>query len=143
VRLLFDQNLSARLPGLLEVEYLESVHVRWFNLASAADSDVWAFAVEGGYVIVSKDSDFEQQSLLYGHPPKVVWLRVGNCPTAAIVALPWSRLQEVLAFAADPEASFLALAWRRTVEHSLTADSDDVLLQWESVCVICWLKPFS
>ena len=110
MRLLFDQNLSPRLPVLLEVEYPESAHVRWFNLASAADSDVWAFAVEGGYAIVSNDSDFEQQSLLYGHPPKVVWLRVGNCSTAAIAALLRVRVQEVLEFAADPEASFLALA---------------------------------
>jgi predicted nuclease of predicted toxin-antitoxin system len=110
VRLLFDQNLSPRLPGLLAVEYPDSAHVRWFNLASAPDSDLWAFAVEGGYLIVSKDSDFEQQALLYGHPPKVVWLRVGNCSTTAIASLLRERLHEVLAFEADPEASVLALA---------------------------------
>jgi len=110
VRLLFDQNLSPRRPGLLAAEYPDSVHVRSFGLASAADSAVWAIAVEGGYVIVSKDSDFEQQAILYGHPPKVVWLRVGNRSTAAITALLRERFEEVLAFEADPGASVLALA---------------------------------
>jgi predicted nuclease of predicted toxin-antitoxin system len=61
-------------------------------------------------MIVSKDSDFEQQALLYGHPPKVLWLRVGNCQTTAVAALLRARRQDVLAFAADPEAAVLALA---------------------------------
>ena len=36
---------------------------------------------------MSKDSDFQQRSLLYGHPPKFIWLRLGNCPTQTIEGL--------------------------------------------------------
>ena len=71
---------------------------------------VWAFAAAGGYAVASKDSDFEQRALLYGHPPKVVWLRVGNCTTAAVAALLRLRLQDLLAFEGDPAASILAVA---------------------------------
>jgi predicted nuclease of predicted toxin-antitoxin system len=40
--------------------------------------EVWSYAREHGFAILSKDSDFHQRSLLYGHPPKVVWVRKGN-----------------------------------------------------------------
>jgi len=95
---------------MLAVEYPDSAHVRWFEMASAPDASVWMFAAANGYVIVSKDSDFEQKALLYGHPPKVVWLRVGNGTTTAIATLLRNRRADVLAFEADPAAAVLALA---------------------------------
>lgn len=84
VKLLFDQNLSPGLPHLLFDLYPGSVHVREIGMMEAADSAIWNFASANGYVIVSKDSDFQQRSLLYGHPPKFIWLRVGNCPVKRI-----------------------------------------------------------
>ena len=110
MKLLFDQNLSPRLPALLAAEYPGSAHLRSFGLAAATDSVVWAFAAAGGYAVASKDSDFEQRALVYGHPPKVVWLRVGNCATATVAELLRLRLQDLLAFEADPAASILAVA---------------------------------
>lgn len=61
-------------------------------------------------VIVSKDSDFHQMSLLYGHPPKTVWLRVGNAPTATTVALLQEHRATIRRFHQDTDAAFLALA---------------------------------
>lgn len=78
MKLLFDQNLSPRLPRLLADLFPDSVHVRDVGLRDAPDADIWRFAKENGFVIVSKDSDFQQRSLLYGFPPKFVWVRVGN-----------------------------------------------------------------
>jgi predicted nuclease of predicted toxin-antitoxin system len=110
MRLLFDQNLSHRLVGPLAAEFPGSTHVRDAGLATAPDPDVWAYAATNGFAIVSKDTDFQQRALLYGHPPKVIWVRLGNCSTAAVAALLRSRLVDVLAFEADPAASFLALS---------------------------------
>lgn len=81
MKLLFDQNLSPRLPRLLADLYPGSIHVREVGLRDAHDSAIWAYALENRFVIVSKDSDFQQQSLLLGPPPKFIWLRVGNRPT--------------------------------------------------------------
>lgn len=79
MKLLFDQNLSPRLPRLLADIYPESVHVREVGLREADDSQIWSYAKLNGLAIVSKDSDFQQRSLLHGSPPKFIWLRVGNC----------------------------------------------------------------
>jgi predicted nuclease of predicted toxin-antitoxin system len=110
MKLLFDQNLSHRLVGQLAAEFPGSAHVRDLGLATAADPDVWAYAAANGFVIVSKDTDFQQRVLLYGHPPKVIWVRLGNCTTAAVAGLLRSRLTDIQAFEADPDASFLALS---------------------------------
>lgn len=87
MRLPFDENLSFRLPRMLEDVYPASLHVREAGLRAASDERIWAFAAEQDLVLVSKDTDFYQRSLLYGSPPKVIWLRVGNGPTAAVAAL--------------------------------------------------------
>src|SRR6266436_8334078 len=79
MRLLFDQNLSPRLTRLLADIYAESVHVREVGLRDADDLEIWEYAKAHGYAIVSKDSDFQQRSLLHGAQPKSIWLRVGNC----------------------------------------------------------------
>ena len=110
MRLLFDENLSDRLVGLLAAEFPGSQHVRDAGLAAAPDPEIWSYAVAQGLVIVSKDSDFQQRALLLGHPPKVVWVRLGNCSTAAVAALLPTRQAELLAFEADPVASFLVLS---------------------------------
>jgi predicted nuclease of predicted toxin-antitoxin system len=82
VTLLFDQNLSHRLPGRLADLFPHSTHVRVEHLDQSADDDVWKFAKLHGYTIVTFDADFVERSRLYGGPPKVIWLRpfdpVGN-----------------------------------------------------------------
>jgi predicted nuclease of predicted toxin-antitoxin system len=110
MKLLFDQNLSPRLVALLAVEFPGSQHVRDAGLAAAPDPAVWAYAAAQGLAIVSKDSDFQHRALLFGHPPKVVWVRLGNCSTAAVAALLRVRQADLLAFEADPTASLLALS---------------------------------
>lgn len=87
MKLLFDENLSSRLPDQLSDLYPGSVHVRQCGLASAADTAIWEYAKSHGFVIVSKDSDFEERSILSGAPPKIVCIRAGNCSTKDIAAL--------------------------------------------------------
>ena len=81
MKLLFDENLSPRLvKGLADV-YPGSLHVRDCDLHGASDVKIWQYAQENGFAILSKDSDFAQRSTLLGSPPKVIWLRIGNCTT--------------------------------------------------------------
>ena len=110
MKLLFDQNLSHRLTQSLSAEFPGSLHVRDVGLATGTDAAIWTYAATNRFAIVSKDTDFEQRALLFGHPPKVIWLRSGNCPTAAVEQLLRSRRAEVTAFDADPAAAFLALS---------------------------------
>ena len=110
MKFLFDENLSTRLVGGLSDVFPGSVHVRDVGLSGASDEAVWAYAMEHGLTIVSKDSDFHQVSFLRGPPPKVIWIRRGNCTTAAIEALLRSNRTGVLAFGAEAGAAFLAIS---------------------------------
>ena len=109
MKLLLDQNLSHRLIRALQQEYPDSQHVRDVGLRDAADAVVWQYAAQHGFGIVTKDADFHQRSFLYGHPPKVIWVRIGNGSTAMIEALLRRRVVEVAAFCSDPESAFLIL----------------------------------
>jgi predicted nuclease of predicted toxin-antitoxin system len=110
MKLLFDQNLSHKLVGRLSTEFPGSTHVRDVGLARGLDPNVWSHAKMNGFMIVSKDTDFQQRALLYGHPPKVIWVRLGNCSTSSVAALLKARVADIAAFEADPTASFLALS---------------------------------
>ena len=107
--LLFDQNLSRRLPTLLAAEFPGSEQVIAAGLATADDQAVWAYAAAHGLAVVSKDADFARLSAVLGPPPKVLWLRIGNGPTRDVVALLRARAADVQAFLADPAAAVLEL----------------------------------
>jgi len=109
VILLFDQNLSHRLVHLLADIFPGSSHVRNIGLGKADDGAVWRHAASAGFAIVSKDSDFHQLSFLRGHPPKVVWVRQGNCSTDAIESSIRQHEADLRAFNQDPDAAFLVL----------------------------------
>ena len=78
MKLLFDENLSHTLVRLLADLFPGSIHVREIGLKAADDSVVWEYAKNNGLMIVSKDSDMHQRSFVFGYPPKVVWVRLGN-----------------------------------------------------------------
>jgi predicted nuclease of predicted toxin-antitoxin system len=92
--------------------YPGSESVRESGLRGASDLEVWQYARENGLVIVSKDSDFSQRSLVVGHPPKVIWLRLGNCTTARIEFVLRNTAGRVRAFENDAE-DCLVLAYPR------------------------------
>ena len=71
-------------------------------------------------MIVSKDSGFSESSALLGSPPKVIWLRVGNCTTA--LADPVLRTDLVLRTAATRLANFRE--WRRGLPGTQVSQSD-------------------
>jgi predicted nuclease of predicted toxin-antitoxin system len=109
VKLLFDENLGPRLVELLARDFPESTHIEYLSMRGAADIAVWAYARDHGYTIVSKDNDFRQYAFLYGPPPKVIWLAVGNAGTEAIARLISTRTAEIQTFVEDPEQSLLPI----------------------------------
>ena len=111
MKLLFDQNLSHRLAWALSDTFPGSQHVRDVGLNAADDHAVWDYARRHGFGIVSKDADFHQRSFLLGHPPKVIWVRLGNCSTAEVERLLRTSANTIEAFGADPEAAFMSLSW--------------------------------
>ena len=110
MRLLFDENLSPKLPRLLVTTFPDSAHVREFGPLGRSDEEVWAYAREPGSALISKDSDFQPRSLLYGSPPKLVWLPLGNCTTAQLARLVTVHAADLHALDANPAETMLVLS---------------------------------
>ncbi len=110
MKLLFDQNLARSLVSRLSDLFPGSIHVKDVGLAQVPDEVVWHYAREHGLSIVSKDSDFQQRSLLFGAPPKVISLRVGNCPSSRIEKLLRDHSVSLHTFESDAEQSLLVLS---------------------------------
>ena len=109
MKLLFDQNLSRNLVQALSAVYRDSSHVALCGLETADDRAVWDYAKEHGFAIVSKDTDFHYLCFLYGAPPKVVWIRLGNCTTGHVEALLRVRAADVRELIEDEDAALLVL----------------------------------
>jgi predicted nuclease of predicted toxin-antitoxin system len=95
VKLLLDENISDRIVPQIVDLFPGSTHVKTVGLEEADDSVVWAWSKQHEFTIVSKDTDFYQRVILFGSPPKFIWLRVGNCPTRLITALLRSRYEAI------------------------------------------------
>ena len=101
MKLLFDENLSFRLCELLSDRFPASEHVRHVGLERADDLTLWRYARQHDYALVTLDGDFADLAALFGGPPKVIWLRRGNRPTAETAALLRQHAKTIETFASD------------------------------------------
>ncbi len=108
MKLLFDQNISFRVLRKLEKSFPESVQVKDLGLENFSDMQIWNYAKEHNFSIVTFDSDFFDLANLYGHPPKIIWLRTGNRRTNEIANLLISKSDIILDFISNPTYKELA-----------------------------------
>ena len=87
MKLLLDENLSRRIVPLLVTDFPGTTQVTLLGMERASDMEIWQYARDNGFSIVSKDADFYDLSLLNGAPPKIIWLKSGNVTKAEIVNL--------------------------------------------------------
>lgn len=83
------------------------------ELQEALDVTIWMYARKHGFTVVSKDADFSEISMQLGFPPKLVWLRIGNCTTGEVEELLRSRYPQIAELHASRERGILAL-FRKT-----------------------------
>jgi predicted nuclease of predicted toxin-antitoxin system len=110
MKLLFDENLSPKLPTRLNDLFPNSLHVRDVGMKATNDPVVWNYAKDNNLMIVSKDSDMHDLSLVFGNPPKVIWLRLGNCSTIQVENLLRRDFNVIKLFHEDENLSLLALS---------------------------------
>ena len=87
MKLLLDENLSRRLIPFLQHDYPGSNQVVLLGMQSATDQEVWQKAKDDDYVIVTRDADFQELSLVWGQPPKVIRLKTLNQTRAITLKL--------------------------------------------------------
>lgn len=113
MKLLLDENLSDRIIAQIIDLYPDSEHVKTVGLMNIDDKVIWEYAKTHNFVLVSKDSDFHQRSLLYRSPPKFIYLRIGNSPTSKIVQIFREGFDTITQFGDSETESILILskAW--------------------------------
>ena len=85
MKFLIDNQLPRALARLLKNLGHQGVHVLEFGLAQENDRAIWAYAAQNGFVIVSKDADFADLAVLDPNRVRIVWVRIRNCRTAALL----------------------------------------------------------
>ena len=105
MKLLLDQNISFRLVNKITEHFPESNQVRQLGLENSTDIEIWNYAREKNYTIVTFDTDFFDFSIIKGAPPKVIWLRTGNTSTKNIEKLLLSKKESILEFISSKEMS--------------------------------------
>lgn len=110
MKLLFDENLSDRIVDRIIDLYPGSEHVKSLGFINTDDGIIWEYAKAHDFTIVSKDADFHQRSLLYGHPPKFIYLRIGNSPTSKIIQILTDNFDTIVLFGDKNSESILFIA---------------------------------
>ena len=96
MKLLLDANISWRLVKLLQNSGVDCTHVEQTNLpVPSSDMQIWQYAKEHKYIIVTNDEDYLNLSHLLGYPPKVVLLKTGNQRTDYIKELLLKNLSSI------------------------------------------------
>ena len=106
---LFDHNLSPALVNRLGDLYPESSHLFKLGLDRAIDTEVWDHAKQEGFIIVTKDSDFNDLCFLKGFPPKVIWIRRGNCKTSEIEEILREHYKDIQQLYLDSSTGIMTL----------------------------------
>ena len=109
MKLLFDHNISHRLVEQLHDIFPGSTQTRLLNLARGRDSDLWQLAKLRGLVFVTKDRDVAELATLRGAPPKVVWLRMGNCKTKVVEFALRANVEAIRNLIDDPDKVVLEI----------------------------------
>jgi predicted nuclease of predicted toxin-antitoxin system len=107
--LLFDQNISPRLVERLSDIYPGSMHVSLLGMGNAMDIEIWQYARDHDYMIVTKDADFSELGVLKGFPPQVIWIRRGNCSTSEIETVLRENHEAIQTLGEDEETGILVL----------------------------------
>ena len=109
MKLFFDHNLSPRLVNRLADLFPDSNHAYLLGMDQSSDREIWNYAQVNTFTIVTRDSDYNDLLIVHGFPPKVIWIRRGNCSTNDIELMLRSHYPEILAMFHDPNLGILAL----------------------------------
>jgi predicted nuclease of predicted toxin-antitoxin system len=87
IKILLDQNLSFKIKKEIKDVFSEVKHVSDTTLSDTDDLNIWRYAKINDFSIIKFDSDFIDISTIYGFPPKIIWLRMGNSTTVKVVQI--------------------------------------------------------
>ena len=78
MKFLIDAQLPPSLAPWLRDKGHDAEHVISLAGLDASDAVIWALAIDGDYVIVTKDRDFVEWARTRSPKARIVWVRFGN-----------------------------------------------------------------
>lgn len=105
MKLLFDQNISFRILSKIKLNFPDAKQVRQVGIENYSDIEIWKFAKENQFTVVTFDAYFYDLTNFKGFPPKIIWLRFGNTKTDFIANIINSRNSIIKDFIISPEYS--------------------------------------
>jgi predicted nuclease of predicted toxin-antitoxin system len=97
VKFILDAQLSPRPVKAITRAGHDATHVVDCGLLKSKDREIWRYAAENGYAIVTKDEDFAALRQRASTGPAVVWLRLGNMSNSSLQKNLLSVLPEIAA----------------------------------------------
>ncbi len=107
MKILLDANISYRVVNKIKDVFPKASHLKFHTLEECDDIKIWEFAKENNYTIITNDSDFNDFLMVWGMPPKIIWLRMGNLSTKNIIKLLISKKQNILDFINNEKTGIL------------------------------------
>lgn len=101
MKLLFDQNISFRILKRIESTFPNATQVRLEGLENLSDKEIWEYARAYNFIIVTFDADFYEFSVIWGSPPKIIWIRTFNQTTQSIADLLLEHADNILALESE------------------------------------------
>ena len=86
MKFIVDNQLPAALARWISARGEDAVHVLDLALDTTPDVDIWSRASAEGRIFVSKDEDFFHLANRADDTGRLLWVRIGNCRTAALLA---------------------------------------------------------
>ena len=75
---------------------MECQHVLDVDLGDATDAEIWDYASKNDGVVISKDEDFLYLANAPTAKARLIWIRLGNCRTKALLAAMenlWAKIE--------------------------------------------------
>lgn len=86
MKFVVDAQLPPALARALREAGYDAQAVRELGLREAEDSVIWDYALANHTAVITKDQDFSERLLVSRSAPVIVWLRIGNTSTSALLA---------------------------------------------------------
>ncbi|GLR19510.1 DUF5615 family PIN-like protein [Portibacter lacus] len=108
MKLFFDQNISYRILKKIENLFPKSIHTSTVDLNGKQDKEIRNYCQSNHYTIVTFDADFYELANLFGHPPKIIWIRTGNTSTNNIAKILIEHYLDIKDFISHPDYAKIA-----------------------------------
>lgn len=87
MRLLVDAQLPPALARWLVSKGHDAVHVFDIEFHRSRDEEIWKFALDNDFILVTKDEDFSSRVWIDRASVGLIWVTIGNCSNRTLIGV--------------------------------------------------------